>query len=213
MSAFQFHAKQDLTILLGLRASTVRELREGIARVPDTSIYFHTHKFLEQHHYLTPEPSNDFAYWSLAGLNDQRMADQLASVDIVQYESIGALRNRILEVITAQEKKRPGTQRAAEGAEFHFQAVQTFVFPTAFSVETLAEFSDAAQRVSLSSIYYHMFDARLRLGKGENDFSAWFRDLGYTSLAGEVRALDPYAYTLESLRKRLLVLVRRHEHA
>ncbi len=87
---------------------------------------------------------------------------------------------------------------------------QTFALRTAYGAGTLREFADALQRVSIGSIYYHMFDAKMRLGQDENDFSKWFQELGYKGLAEDVRRLDPYTHTLEGLRKRLLVMVRQH---
>jgi hypothetical protein len=61
---FRFNTKVDQTILLGKKARNIQELYSGIRTTPDASIYFHTHKFLQQHHYLSPEPPNDFAYWA-----------------------------------------------------------------------------------------------------------------------------------------------------
>ena len=65
--------------------------------------------------------------------------------------------------------------------------------------------------MSINSLYYHMFDAKLRLERGENDFSAWFRGLGLEALAREMHSLDPYTYTLEGLRKRIMVLGRAYD--
>ena len=86
MSVFTFHTKLDQTLILGLKARTVEELLDGITRVPDSSIYHHTHRFLQQHHYLSPEPPNDFAYWVSEVLVDSVLGEQLSSVDTVQFE-------------------------------------------------------------------------------------------------------------------------------
>jgi hypothetical protein len=75
------------------------------------------------------------------------------------------------------------------------------------------EFADQIGRVSINSVYFHMFDAKLRLKYGENDFSRWFRDQGKTALADETKRLDPYSYTLDGLRQRMVALVRQHESA
>jgi hypothetical protein len=56
-----------------------------------------------------------------------------------------------------------------------------------------------------------MFDSRLRLGRGENDFSAWFRDIGKPELADKVRTLDPYLSTLEGLRAQIKALVKKYD--
>jgi Family of unknown function (DUF5752) len=46
MGAFHFFTKHDQVLLLGLRARTIQELLTDIRSVPDSSIYFHTHRFL-----------------------------------------------------------------------------------------------------------------------------------------------------------------------
>ncbi|MBI2231457.1 MAG: hypothetical protein HYU46_20455, partial [Deltaproteobacteria bacterium] len=86
MSAFHFFTKLDQTLLLGLRATTIQELLIGIRSVPDASIYFHTHRFLHQHHFLSPEPPNDFAYWVTNVLGDDALAERLWSVDPVRFD-------------------------------------------------------------------------------------------------------------------------------
>lgn len=211
MSEFRFYSKHDLTILVGKRARTGKELLECLREVPESSIYYHTHKFLQQYHYLTPAPPNDFANWAINSLNDDLLGEKLSSIDVVQFEKISALRDRFIEVIEKHLAAKENDRESPPGEEFHFMASQTFVFPTSYVVHTLAEFGSVLERVTINSLYHHMFDAKLRLGRGENDFSAWFRGLGKDQLANEVKKFDPYAYTLEGLRKRILVLVKRHD--
>jgi hypothetical protein len=87
---------------------------------------------------------------------------------------------------------------------------QTFVLNTAHVANDLAEFVAELKKVSIQSLYLHMFDAKLRLAQGENDFSLWFRAHGRPELADEVLRLDPYTYTLEGLRLALIRIVERH---
>jgi hypothetical protein len=97
-----------------------------------------------------------------------------------------------------------------EGEEFHFLSCRTFILPTRQSARTLAEFLALLRTVSINSIYFHMFEARMRLERGENDFSNWFEGIGQTKLAAEVARLDPYTMTLEGLRKNLVQKVQNH---
>ncbi len=87
---------------------------------------------------------------------------------------------------------------------------RTFVLRTPYVAEDLGQFQEMIKLVSINSIYYHVFDARLRLQRTENDFSRWFRDLGKKRLAEEVERLDPYTHTLEGLRKRIVSLVEKY---
>ena len=211
MNEFQFRTKLDQTLLLGIKAKNAEELLEGIRVVPKSSIYYHTHRFLQQHHYLSPEPPNDFAYWISEVVNDALLGEKLSSIDIVQFHSIGDLRKRLEELITSHLAAVENTVDCPRGEEFHFMASQTFAFSVPYVAHDLSEFRDILQRVSIASIYYHMFDATLRLEAGENDFSKWFRALGKSQLAEEVKRVDPYTHTLEGLRKRILVMVKKHD--
>jgi len=211
MTDFHFYVKFDQTLLLGQRAKNVPELLEGIRRVPESCIYYHTHRFLQQHHYLSPEPPNDFAYWVTEVLGDKVLGEQLSSVDTIQFESISGLRDRFVALIESHLSSGAKTVDCFPGEEFHFIASRTFAAPTPYIAHNLGEFRDILQRVSISTLYYHIFDAKLRLKRGENDFSKWFDSNGMSTLAEAVRNLDPYTYTLEGLRKRILTLTKEHD--
>ena len=68
----------------------------------------------------------------------------------------------------------------------------------------LEEFLSSLKKVSIYSLYYHMFEARLRTSRGSNDFSLWFNERGETALAKQIERLDPYTHTLEELRSRII---------
>jgi hypothetical protein len=208
---FQFKTKLDQTLLLGRTAHTIPELLEGITEVPDSSIYFHTHKFLHQHHYLSPEPPNDFAYWITEVLNIPDLGEEMSSVDIVQYHRLASLRSRFIEVLSSYAGASKRSPSAPPGEVFHCMASRIFVLNTPYVAKTLTEFKEALNHLTINSIYYHMFDSRLRLEKEENDFSRWFNDLGYNKLAEEVARLDPYTYTLDGLRKRIIRMVEKYD--
>lgn len=212
MEGFQFCTTLDQTILLGRKTRTTAELLEGIRDVPKSSIYFHTHRYLRAHHFLTPEPSNDFACWITEAINDEVLGEKLASIDIVQFRTIDDLKNRIVEIIEHEGNEQSRTRLCAPGEEFHFMASQLFVMPTSFIAHSLGEFRELLTRVSVNSLYYHIFDAKLRLESGQNDFSRWFCALGKPALAEAVTRLDPYTYSLEGLRKRLIILIAQHDH-
>src|SRR3989337_2147638 len=120
MEAFQFVTKLDQTLLLGLRARTIEDLLTGIRSVPDASIYFHTHRFLQQHHFLSREPPNDFAYWVANVLVDDALAERLWSIDPVRFDGISGLRETLIGVL---ESYLDSTERRIEcpaGEEFYF---------------------------------------------------------------------------------------------
>jgi hypothetical protein len=206
MNPFHFYTKLDQTLLLGRSAKNITELLEGVASVPDGSIYYHTHHYLQQHHFLSPEPPNDFAYWVRGMLNDSELAEQLSSVDIMSFANLSDLRREFTGVIEDHTKHLEKVTDCARGQEFHFMSCRTYALPTSHVARSLHEFLSFLKQVSVNSLYYHIFDARMRLGRNENDFSRWFRDMGLDSLADSVARLDPYTYTLEGLRNSILTL-------
>ncbi|MGE5217447.1 MAG: DUF5752 family protein [Chloroflexota bacterium] len=211
MEAFHFFTKLDQTLLLGLRASSIEELLVGMRSVPDSSIYFHTHRFLVQHHFLSPEPPNDFAYWVTHVLGNDSLGERLWSVDTVQFNAIGDLRAKMIAILESHLAMSGRKTESQAGEEFYFMASRIFVLPTGYRARDLDEFARQLTKVSINSVYFHMFDAKLRLKSGENDFSRWFRHIGHVPLADETRRLDPYAYTLDGLRQHIIALVKQHD--
>ncbi len=208
---FAFYTRFNLPLLLGVRARTIPELLAGLQAAPGASIYYHTHRFLQQHHYMSPEPPNDFAFWVTGSLGLDALGERLASIDTVKFRTITALQQRFVEVVEAfiRDGKSPSPE-CPEGEEFHFLSCRTFILPTGLKARDLAEFLAVLRTVSIDSIYFHMFEARLRLERGENDFSNWFEGIGRKDLAAEIARLDPYTMTLEGLRKTLIQKVERH---
>lgn len=206
---FEFKSRLVLTELLGRKAATLPELVDGIRVVPLSSIYHHTHRFLQQHHFLSPEPPNDFAYWVTNMLNDEVAGEKLASIDVTQFLKLSDLRRRFLELMEDYLKtaNHSVSGQCPEGEEFHFMSSRIFVVPTGKVAGTVREFKDILKAVSIHSIYFHMFEAKLRLEKGDNDFSIWLRSAGKEREAEQISRLDPYTFTLEGLRERLLRIV------
>ncbi len=206
---FRFYTRLNLTELLGRKAADLKEFLEGLKSVPGSSIYYHTHRFLQQHHFLSPEPPNDFAYWVSMSLKEERLGEKLAAVDIVRFGGIAPLRESFISIIEEHIKHHPAERRAPDGEEFHFMKSVTFVVPTPHVVDNLRDFYETLGMVSIHSVYFHIFEARLRLEKGDNDFSFWLgTQLGEKEIAAAVAKMDPYTRTLENLRQRIRSLIK-----
>jgi hypothetical protein len=205
---FQFWTQVNLIELTGLRARNIRELYGHLKTVPSSVIYFHTHHFLKQHQFLSPEPPNDFAYWVTSVLQEERLGEQLAAIDTVRFSSIKELREKVLEVMERYLETDKRSVIAPNGQEFYLKKSQSFVMPTRYVVNDLSEFLGSVKKISIESLYHHVFSARLRIGKEVNDFSNWLKnELGERELAQAISRLDPYTQTLEGLRGRIIALV------
>lgn len=205
---FHFFTRLTLTILTGRRAATLGELLQGLRELPESVIYQHTHRYLFEHQYLVPEPPNDFAHWAAYMVGNESLGERLAAIDTIRYGSLEDLRSALISVLEKFSSKGERERQVPEGKEFHFMGALRFSVPTQHAARNLAEFSDSLRKVAISSLYLHVFEARLRPPLGKNDFSVWLeRELRLTRLAARVAALDPYAMTLEGLRTRIIGLV------
>ncbi len=204
---FYFFSELHLVKLLGMRAKNPCELLELIKQVPASSIYYHTHRFLQQHHYLSPEPPNDFAYWITNILGLDALGESLASVDIVRFGGIDDLRQELIRILSDYIAKGKYCLDCEAGEEFHFMDCVTVIIPTPYVAHTVEEFLDIIPKLSIYSLYFHVFEARMRLRNTENDFSRWLRDSGHITMADKLSRLDPYTMTMEGLREKIIKVV------
>src|SRR3989344_3705384 len=116
---FHFCTQASLTQITGRKAKNLAELSGHLKEVPGSVIYFHTHRFLEQHQFLSPEPPNDFAYWVTAALQEEELGERLAGIDTVRFSTIRALRNKIIETIEKHMAANPNGRNAPSGHELY----------------------------------------------------------------------------------------------
>lgn len=204
---FEFFTSSELVFLTGRKARNLSELLEGVKESSDASIFYHTHRFLIQHQYISPEPPNDFAYWVSNVLLDRLVGEKLAAIDVIEYRTIKEIKNKIIEVLESGVDTN-NKRYCPPGMEFHFMYSRIFVVSTGKKASNLKEFVENLRIIPIRSIYFHMFQSRLRLENGDNDFSIWFREvLNEKELADKVSKIDPYTYTLEGLRNKIIRLV------
>lgn len=202
---FHFNTRLHLRELTGLQAANLTELLTILKEVPDSVVYYHVHHFLEEHLFLTPEPANDFAIWVNNTLGNDILAERLASIDTFGFPNIGALKQRLCDTIEDYLRNNPDSRRAPDEEEFHFIRSISFILPTPYVAHDLREFVEILRKVTIDSIYFHIYESRLRLQRGTNDFTIWIADnLGERELADKIASIDPYVYTLESLRNRII---------
>jgi septum formation topological specificity factor MinE len=210
---FRFYTRLNLSELTGLKAANLVELLKYLREVPDSAIYHHTHRFLQQHQYLSPEPPNDFAYWVANALGEKELGEELASIDTVQFSAIGDLRQAIVSVIEGYLKSNPDARtKSTHGRDaFYFIKSLSFILYTGYEASDLPGFRSIIENISIDAVYFHIFEARLRIGKKNNDFSYWIENsLGNKRLADSISRLDPYTYTLEDLRKTIIEKVSKY---
>jgi hypothetical protein len=202
---FIFRTERRLVRLTGRKARGLSDFLLCLREVSGASIFYHTHHVYLSHHFERPLFYNDFATWVSQSLLEQALAEKLAVVDLLEFTTIRQLRERIIETIESHLASSDGGDRQApRGEEFHFCESQSFRMPTGITAANPREFFENLPHVTTISLFYHFFEARLRLGRATNDFSVWFADIGEDRLARRIDALNPYRMTLEQLRTKIV---------
>jgi len=200
-----FEFRQCINILraTGKKAKNLRELQDSITTVSDECIFHHTYQFFLKVHIL--DYTNDFAFWAGESLEERALSEQLSNIDPYDYQYINDLRNQIIQVIHEYLEKFPEPREAMPGKEFYFNETVTLIFPEGVRAKNLAEFLTAIKHIDADSLYYHFYEARIRLGSGVDDFSRWIEDIfGKTGLAEKIRSIDPFMHNIEGIREHLV---------
>jgi hypothetical protein len=204
---FFFTGSSEVREILGKEAEDEKRLVELLEEVPLGSIYFHTHTYFLRHSNVERLYPNDFAQWVAMEVRDHVLGERLAVIDPFELQGLEALREEFISVIDDHLSRTSIVPRVIFGKPFHFNQSRMLEVPTGLEVWTLQEFRHALSDVDVSAIYYHIFEARHRLGKPESDFSAWIGEsLKMPELAGKMRTINPYWGSLERHRSALLTV-------
>jgi hypothetical protein len=204
----QFEFRQCINILrsIGKKARNIRELSDLIAVVSDECIFHHTYQYFLKEHVL--EYTSDFAHWTGESLEERALSEHLSNIDPYDFKNINDLRKHILFVIEDYLKNFPEPREALPGEEFYFNETVTLIFPVGIIARNLAEFLTAIKYIDSGSIYYHFYEARIRLGGGIDDFSRWIEDhFDKKDLAKMIRDIDPFMHTIEEIREHIVEAV------
>lgn len=206
---FDFFSAASLTRYTGLEADNLRALSRGLKRAHGGAIFYHLHHALFRRHFTRAEFMNDFARWTWTVLHEERLAERLAAIDPLEFVSLADARKRLCGVVDRYLGDADYIQHVPEGARFHFVEAQTFVFAAGECARDLREFAERVRKVGPDVIFHHFVVAPLRLGRLDNDFSAWIEgEWERPELAARLRNLSPYGVDLFELRDRIAELVR-----
>jgi hypothetical protein len=210
LKPFFFNTSAHLLRITRYKANTLAELLDALRECPEESIFQHSVRTLQDHHFLSAGFSNDFAHWALAACDEPRLAEALAGVDVREFTSVAELRARFIQILEKylQDNPESGARLADEG--FYFCAADIVVMPTSFQARTLHEFAEGIRSVSVHSIHHHFIEARLRIKLMSNDFSLWLHeDAGLPQTARALNRIDIYTSTLENVRQQIVRIIER----
>ena len=154
-----------IAIATSQKAQNLRELREHLRSIEAGSIYYHFWGGLLRPRFDDPEYHNDFAIWIAHSLHNKVLAERLAVIDPVTYESMEDLRNELIDMIEENLDETEFPTWAKRDDQFEFIRHQIVVFDTKISIKEPEEFPGIMPEISLGSIFYHFIDAILNSRK------------------------------------------------
>ena len=205
---FEFKSAALLLFIERERATNIDELLQALQSCPEESIFQHTFRTLEEHHFLKEGFSNDFAHWAYTELGEVGLGERLASLDVREFTSLRALRERLVQIVEEFAVWSPKSRERTAGSPFYFCSSKIIVLPRQQLAANLAEFVAGLKQVSVHSIHYHFIEARLRRKLESNDFSIWLaRDLGMEQEAERLNRIDIYTSTLDGVRRKIIQIL------
>ena len=205
---FVFYECTNLIQPTGKKAENIRQLLSLIRNVEPGVIYNHTHQYYLKASIELPEYSNDFAVWAAEALEERALAEKVASLDLYAYKNIEEVRQGLISTLRSYLSENPEPRQARPGDAFFFNDTLSLIFAIKSNIHTLPEFLTSLRTVGTSSLYFHFFEAKMRMGRHTDDFSNWLeKNLGNKELASKIQKLDPYHYSLEELRQEILFIL------
>lgn len=193
-------------------ALNLRELRDRITICSENVLYHHFCETTLRPTFDDPEYRNDFAVWAKQSLGDRILAERLGIIDPYEADSMGDLRQLLLEVIEDRlSELSPWVPMVRQGGEFYFMEAISVVFDTQERITNPRKLPEAVKHMTNGSIYYHFLEALLRPPLQKDDFTAWLSGIGEAGkpYLDAIAAIDPYFKTLGELRNELVRVLRK----
>lgn len=202
---FVFQTERRLVKLTGRSARNLPEMLEHLRHVSGSSIFYHTHHQYLSRHFEKPVFHNDFSTWVSSALLEEPLSEKLVFIDLLQFSSIRQLREAIIANVDAYIDEIDGRIRdCLPGDELHFCESKSFIMPSGIVARDVPDFFAKLQKATNASMYFHFFEARLRLEQATNDFSTWLLYRGAGKLAQAIDEINPYLMTLEELKEEII---------
>jgi len=146
---FVFYTERRLVVLTGRKASNLEELLAQLTQVSGSCIFYHTHYLYLTHHFEKPRFYNEFAGWVSRALQEERLAERLAAIDLLALTSIRELREAIAGVVRKHlEGCRGSVRECPPGDDFHFCEAKSFIMPTGQVAHNVGEFFAMLEQVT-----------------------------------------------------------------
>jgi septum formation topological specificity factor MinE len=199
-------------IATGERASSLLELRDKIATINEGCIYYHFWGGRMMPQFVHTQHHNDFASWVFHRLHDNVLAERLSVIDPIEFNSLEALRQDVLEKIEKRLEDYEIHLWTKKEDQFRFIRYTIVIFENIVSIAKPEDLPKIVPMLPPNSIFYHFIDARARTPERTDDFSVWLKMYGnqYDALIEDIQSIDPYFLSLTQLREELTNLFQRY---
>jgi len=196
---------------VGKACTNLRELLDAVRTASDATLEHHTMRCALDDHFELYEFPNDLARWCWDALGDDVLGEQLGLIDPYQSASPAALRAALVNVVEERLWVSERVPWCRPGLELHLIESRLMAYDTGERFATLAALAEAIPRLPVSSLFYHVHEARRRTAGRTDDFSDWLEEYGADpALIGKLRAVDFYFLNLNQLRGEFMDIFRQH---
>jgi hypothetical protein len=205
---FEFRKAVYLAEVTNQRAVSLSQLLMEVTIASRWSLFFHLHQHFFRDPHTIPEYPNDFSSWVHTYLAEDSVAEKLANLNLVRSMDLELVRREICTILAQHLQEMSGERHTSPENAFVFCKPRLTVLGTGRLAKTPAEFIRILRDIDSDSVGYHLFiGPRLVSGPVMNDFSLWFRQLGYARLAEKLDSFDPYLKSLKENHDFLLHLI------
>jgi hypothetical protein len=145
-----------LVVLTGRKASNLEELLSHLTQVSGSCIFHHTHDRYLTHHFEKPRFYNEFAKLAAQALQEERLAERLAAIDLLKFTTVRDIREAIIDVVQKHlEANGNPVRQCLTGEEVHFCEAQSFTMPAGRVARSVKEFVETLEQVTNSRMRFH----------------------------------------------------------
>lgn len=202
---FKFYYESSITINTGIKVDNIGGLYKGINKVSESSIFYHLHHAYFRRHFTHTDIMNDFARWLWISMGEKSISERVAMINPFLFDSIKKCRKSLLITLKDFVGNIDIFPRVSKDHEFYFLELRSFIHPTGFEAHNLKEFKKGVERLSISSLFYHLIDSRIRTDRRTNDFSKWLsNELQEESKADSIDQLNLFSLNLWDIRNEII---------
>jgi hypothetical protein len=202
MTPFAVYDAHALRMPTGRTVVNLREMLTALRYAEPSVLRHHLFRFPLDPAYDFSAFGHDFAYWADVGLQDAVLAERLGNFDPYENPDPEALRAALVDIVEDHLMSSAHVPWARPGRELHLMRSILVAYPTGRTAEDLAGLREAVLEASRGTLYFHFFEARVRLAGRSDDFSTWIEQgLGRLDVAAALRRIDFPALRVEDVRE------------